>query len=156
MAGGQAWRDAARRPLRVWRGRARALRTDVVALALAVRDPRVPWYAKAVAVCVVAYALSPLDLIPDFIPVLGVLDDLVVVPLGIVLVRRLVPADILAAHRAAAASVPALPASRVGAAVVVALWGLALAAVAVVVLRHLGVTVAGVDIIIPREASAPS
>ena len=140
------------RPLRAWRDRARALRTDVVAIALAVRDPRVPWYAKAVAACVIAYALSPIDLIPDFIPVLGLFDDLVVVPLGIALVRRLLPADILAEHRAAAAAVPGLPASRRGAVVIVVLWGLALA-VAVVVLRRLGVAI---DIINPREGSAPS
>src|SRR6266852_5354025 len=82
-----------------WRDRVRALKRDVVAIALAVRDPRVPWYAKAVGVCVVAYALSPIDLIPDFVPVLGYLDDLVLVPLGLLLVLRLIPVDVLAEHR---------------------------------------------------------
>ena len=85
-----------------WKERARNLKRDVVAIALAVRDPRVPWYAKAVGACVIAYALSPIDLIPDFVPVLGYLDDLVLVPLGLLLVLRLIPADILAEHRVAA------------------------------------------------------
>jgi uncharacterized membrane protein YkvA (DUF1232 family) len=74
-----------------WRERARKLKQDVVAVALAMRDPRVPWYAKALGACVVAYALSPIDLIPDFIPVIGYLDDLVLVPLGLLLMLRLIP-----------------------------------------------------------------
>ncbi len=82
-----------------WRERARRLKRETYALYLAARDPRVPWYAKALAVCVVAYALSPIDLIPDFIPVLGYLDDLVLVPLGIALVLRLIPRDVLAECR---------------------------------------------------------
>src|SRR5215475_12477058 len=99
-----------------WQERVRALKRDVVAIALAVRDPRVPWYAKAVGMCVVAYALSPIDLIPDFIPVLGLLDDLVLVSLGLLLVVKLIPADILAEHRAAAAAAAERPVSRAGAA----------------------------------------
>jgi len=129
----------------------RVLRRDVVAVALATRDPRVPWYAKAVAVCVVGYALSPIDLIPDFIPVFGLLDDLVLVPLGIMLVVRIIPADILAEHRAAAASVTGLPASRAAAVAIVAVWVLTATAVTVLVLRGLGVT----SIIAPRGGSAP-
>jgi uncharacterized membrane protein YkvA (DUF1232 family) len=78
---------------RSWAGR---IKRDVVALWLAIRDPRVPWYAKAVAAVVAAYALSPIDLIPDFIPVLGYLDDLVIVPFGIVLAVKLVPAPVMA------------------------------------------------------------
>jgi len=77
-----------------WREWAGALRIDVHAVGLATRDARVPWYAKALALAVAAYALSPVDLVPDFIPVLGYLDDLVVLPLGIALVIRLVPADV--------------------------------------------------------------
>ena len=73
------------------RGWARDIKRDVHALYLSARDPRVPWYAKAVAVVVAAYALSPIDLIPDFIPVLGYLDDLILVPLGILLAVRLIP-----------------------------------------------------------------
>jgi uncharacterized membrane protein YkvA (DUF1232 family) len=71
-----------------WRGRAPALRRE---LYLACRDPRVPWYAKALAAGLVAYALSPIDLIPDFIPVLGYLDELLVIPLGVLVVRRWIP-----------------------------------------------------------------
>ena len=78
------------------------LRRDTVALSLAARDPRVPWYAKAVAAAVAAYALSPIDFIPDFIPVLGQLDDLILVPLGIWLVVKLIPASVMADLRARA------------------------------------------------------
>jgi uncharacterized membrane protein YkvA (DUF1232 family) len=74
-----------------WRARLESVKTDIRALAIAARDPRVPWYAKAVAGAVVAYALSPVDLIPDFIPVIGYLDDVVLVPLGIRLAIRLTP-----------------------------------------------------------------
>jgi uncharacterized membrane protein YkvA (DUF1232 family) len=113
-----------------WRERARKLKQDVVAVALAMRDPRVPWYAKALGACVVAYALSPIDLIPDFIPVIGYLDDLVLVPLGLVLMLRLIPAEVLAEHRVAAASLAERPVSYAGAAGVIVVWltSLALAA----------------------------
>jgi uncharacterized membrane protein YkvA (DUF1232 family) len=76
-----------------WRRRANELKADVWALYLAARDPRVPWYAKAMALLVTGYALSPIDLIPDFIPLLGQLDDLVLLPLGIALTLRLIPAS---------------------------------------------------------------
>src|SRR3712207_1871976 len=82
-----------------WRGWARRLKREAYALYLAYRDPRVPWYARVVAACVVAYAFSPLDLIPDPIPVLGYLDDLILVPLGVALAVRLVPATVLAECR---------------------------------------------------------
>ena len=108
-----------------WQEHVRNLKRDVVAIALALRDPRVPWYAKAVGACVVAYALSPIDLIPDFVPVLGYLDDLVLVPLGLTLVLRLIPADILAAHRIAAATIVERPVCRGGAVAVIAVWVLA-------------------------------
>src|ERR1700678_4108902 len=114
------------RPMTTWKERARALKQDVIAIALALRDPRVPWYAKAVGACVVAYALSPIDLIPDFIPVLGYLDDLVLVPIGIALMLRLVPPGILAEHRAAAANVGERRVRRAGAAAVIAIWAAAL------------------------------
>ena len=80
---------------------ARSLKRDTVALYLAARDPRVPWYAKVVAACVAAYALSPIDLIPDFIPVIGYLDDVILVPLGIALAIRLIPPALLEEHRRA-------------------------------------------------------
>lgn len=111
------------------RSRVRALEADTYALYLASRDPRVPWPAKAVAALTAAYALSPIDLIPDFIPVIGYLDDLVLVPLGIALAIRLVPPAILAEHRAEAALRFAQggPRSRLGAIFVVLMWVLAVA-----------------------------
>jgi uncharacterized membrane protein YkvA (DUF1232 family) len=104
--------------LRHW---AAALKRDVHALYLAARDPRVAWYAKALAACTAAYALSPIDLIPDFIPVLGYLDDLVIVPLGLWLALRLIPPHVIAEHRAAALS-GERPISRTAAAVIVLIW----------------------------------
>lgn len=112
--------------LREW---AREMKRDVTALYLAARDPRVPWYAKALALAVAAYALSPIDLIPDFIPVIGYLDDIIIVPLGIVLAVRLIPAEVLAEHRATAATLAERPVNRAAALVIVAIWiGLALVA----------------------------
>ena len=109
---------------------ARAIRRDVHALWLAGRDPRVPWYAKAFALAIAAYALSPIDLIPDFVPVLGYLDEVILLPPAILLAVKLVPPELMAEHRAAAARAEARPVSRAGAAMVVALW--VLAAVALV------------------------
>jgi hypothetical protein len=103
----------------------------------------VPWYAKAVGVCVVAYALSPIDLIPDFVPVLGLLDDLVLVPLGLLLVVRLIPADVLAEHRAAAAAVAERPVSRAGAAAIIAIWALAAALLAGLAAWTFGINIEG-------------
>ena len=100
------------RRLRQW---ARATKRDLLALYLAARDPRVPWYAKVVAACVAAYAFSPIDLIPDFVPVLGHLDDAVIVPLGILLALKLVPADVMADLRAEAERLDHLPVSRISA-----------------------------------------
>jgi uncharacterized membrane protein YkvA (DUF1232 family) len=109
-----------------FKGWSRTVKRDVHALYLASRDPRVPWYAKALAVAVAAYALSPIDLIPDFIPVLGYLDDLIVVPLGIALVVRLIPPDIMAEHRALASAAQDRPVSIPGAIIVVTIWIVAL------------------------------
>ena len=109
-----------RERLRAW---TRQIKRNVHALYLAAGDPRVPWYAKVAAIAVAAYALSPIDLIPDFIPVIGYLDDLVIVPLGILLAMKLVPADLLMEFRTMAASADG---ERVlgkwGAAVIVTLW----------------------------------
>ena len=115
--------------LRTW---ARHIKRDVHALYLAARDPRVPWHAKAAAIAVAAYALSPIDLIPDFIPVLGYLDDLLIVPLGVLLAVRLVPPGLMAEFRASAVRDRGERIlGNLGAAIVVLLWvaGLALAAV---------------------------
>ncbi|WP_230529855.1 YkvA family protein [Microvirga roseola] len=104
---------------------ARTIRADVIALYLAARHPLVPWYAKLVAGLVAAYALSPIDLIPDFIPVLGYLDDIILVPLGILLAVRLVPRDLMSELRAEAQRIAERPVSRTGALLILALWILA-------------------------------
>ena len=104
------------------RERARALKRDTLALYYAVRDPRTPLIAKVVAGLVVAYALSPIDLIPDFIPVLGYLDDVILVPLGILLSLKLIPADVLAAARIKADATLERPINRVAGVVIVAIW----------------------------------
>lgn len=101
---------------------AKGIKRDVVALWIAARDRRVPWYAKAVAGAVAAYALSPIDLIPDFIPILGYLDDLIVVPLGILLAVRLVPAPLMEEFRDQAASHLGKPKSYWGLAVIACIW----------------------------------
>ena len=107
-----------------WKIRARKLRTEVYALYLAYRDPRVPWWARIFAACVVAYAFSPIDLIPDPIPVLGYLDDLVLIPVGVIVARRLIPAQVLAEcrERATIEMHRGKPVSRVAAAVIVMVW----------------------------------
>lgn len=101
---------------------ARNLKRDSVALYLASRDPRVPWYAKALAVAIAAYALSPIDLIPDFIPVIGYLDDLILLPLGIWLAVSLIPDEVMAECRANASTVLQRPTSRAGMLAIIVLW----------------------------------
>jgi uncharacterized membrane protein YkvA (DUF1232 family) len=109
--------------LRSW---ARGIKRDVHALYLSARDPRVPWYAKAFALGIAAYALSPIDLIPDFIPVLGYLDEVILLPLAIIVAVKLIPPAVLAEHRATALETPLRP-SRGAAFVIIAIWiGLAL------------------------------
>jgi uncharacterized membrane protein YkvA (DUF1232 family) len=87
-----------------WKAKARRFKLEVHALYLASKDRRVPWHARALAAVIVAYAFSPIDLIPDPIPVLGYLDDLILIPLGIALVIRLIPAEVLQECRERAAS----------------------------------------------------
>lgn len=101
---------------------ARALKQQALLVYFAARDPRTPWLVKLLALSVAAYALSPIDLIPDFIPVLGYLDDLVLVPLGVWLVLRLIPAEVRDAARAQAAATASRPSSPVMAVVIVAIW----------------------------------
>jgi uncharacterized membrane protein YkvA (DUF1232 family) len=91
---------------------ARRLKRDVHAIYLAARSPRVPWHAKIIAIAVAGYALSPVDLIPDFIPVLGYVDDLIIVPLGIWLVLSLIPEEVMAEYRAIADKAETPPAAR--------------------------------------------
>jgi len=114
--------------LKRWAG---LVKRDCYALYLAARDPRVPWIAKALALIVAGYAFSPIDLIPDFIPVLGYLDDALILPLGILAVVRLIPPDVMAELRATAAARldASAPTSRLAALVIVLIWiaGLALA-----------------------------
>ncbi len=105
--------------LREW---ARLIQRDVHAVYLASRDPRTPWYAKTIAIAVAAYAVSPIDLIPDFIPIFGQLDDLVILPLGIWLVVRMIPAEVMAEHRRAATHEQAMPGSTAGTVTIVAIW----------------------------------
>jgi uncharacterized membrane protein YkvA (DUF1232 family) len=105
-----------------WREKVRLLKRETMALYFAIRDPRTPIGTKILAGVVVAYALSPFDLIPDFIPVLGYLDDLILVPIGIAICLRLIPANIMEAARARADSVSTRPKSYAAAAVIVLLW----------------------------------
>lgn len=113
--------------LKAW---ARTIKRDVHAIYLAARDSRVPWYAKALGIAVAAYALSPIDLIPDFIPVLGYADDLIIVPLGILLIVKLIPAPVLAEYRAVAANAAARPVSIAAAVAIGAIWVIAAALMA--------------------------
>lgn len=107
-----------------WKSRARQLKLEIYALYLAYKDPRVPLPARVFAACVVAYAFSPIDLIPDFIPVLGYLDDLILIPLGIMVARKLIPADVLAECRIEAQAVMkrGKPVNRVAAVIIVTIW----------------------------------
>lgn len=117
-----------------WRDRARTLRRETLTLYLAARDPRVPWLAKAIALITLAYAISPIDLIPDFIPVLGLLDDLLIVPAGLLLARRLIPDYIIEEHRHTAAQPSTFP-TRLAIAIVLTTWLLAALLVTIVTLR---------------------
>jgi uncharacterized membrane protein YkvA (DUF1232 family) len=119
--------------MEAWKQRARQLKAETFALYLAYRDPRTPWYARIFAAVVVGYAFSPVDLIPDFIPVLGYLDDLVLVPFGIWLARKMIPAGVMAESRARAQEALAngKPVNRAAAVVIVAIW-LLLAALGIV------------------------
>lgn len=112
--------------LKTW---AKRIKRDGVTLWFAGKNPRTPWHAKALGVFVVAYALSPIDLIPDFIPVLGFVDDVLLLPGLIWLTIKLLPADVLADCRSQAdewmASKGAKPTSKVGAALIILLWLLA-------------------------------
>lgn len=101
---------------------AQRIKNETVVLYFAARDPRTPWYAKALAGFVVAYALSPIDVIPDFIPVIGYLDDLLLVPLGLWMALKLIPPAVMDDSRLRAGEAPTLSESRTAAIVVVLIW----------------------------------
>jgi uncharacterized membrane protein YkvA (DUF1232 family) len=107
-----------------WKQKARQLKVEIFALYLAYRDPRVPWAARVFAGCVVGYALSPIDVIPDFIPVIGYLDDLVLIPLGIKVALAMIPKNVMAESREKAQEIVSqgLPVNKVAAAAVIATW----------------------------------
>ena len=121
-----------------WKQRARQLRIEVYALYLAYRDPRVPRYARIFAACVVGYAFSPIDLIPDFIPILGYVDDLILVPLGVMLAIKMIPAAIMIEYREKAKTIidQGKPVNRVAAVVIIAIW-LLLAALGIALIVRL-------------------
>ncbi len=126
-----------RRALAGWRQWARRLKRETYAVYLALRDPRLPWYARLVALLVAGYAFSPIDLIPDFIPVFGYLDDLVLVPLGAILAVKMIPVEVMTECRDRAAQIMAQgkPVNKAAAIVIVLIWvGLAVV-VGVVVYR---------------------
>lgn len=110
--------------LQRWKHGARGFKKETHALYLAARDPRTPWYAKLLAVCVVGYALSPIDLIPDFVPILGYVDDLVLVPLGIALVLKMIPAELMAECREKAQAVmtQSKPTNWFAATIIIFIW----------------------------------
>jgi uncharacterized membrane protein YkvA (DUF1232 family) len=117
---------------------ARTIKRDAHAVYLAARDfTHTPWYAKALAICVAGYALSPIDLIPDFVPVLGYLDDVVIVPLGILAVVKLVPPNVMAESRAAAALAAERPVGRTAAVVITVIWATSIALTAWLGYRYL-------------------
>ena len=110
-----------------WKEKAKQLRTEIHALYLASRDPRVPWYAKAIMVLTIAYAISPIDLIPDFIPVLGQIDDLIIVPAGISLAIKMIPKNVFDECRQKARNETIRTRTKwVVAAIIVSIWVLAI------------------------------
>ncbi len=127
------------RVVEAWKQRARQLKTETYAIYLAYKDPRVSWYARLFAACVVGYAFSPIDLVPDFVPVLGYLDDLVLVPLGIALALKMIPATVMTECRENAQELMAQgkPVNRTAAVIIVAIW-LLLAALAIALVMRVG------------------
>src|SRR5258708_31858727 len=120
---------------KIW---ARTLKRDVHAIYLAAQRPEVPWHAKIIAMAVAGYALSPIDLIPDFIPVLGYVDDLIIVPLGVWAAISLIPTNVLAEHRAIASEAAVRPVSKVAAVAIGATWILTAAVLAWAAIRWWG------------------
>jgi uncharacterized membrane protein YkvA (DUF1232 family) len=121
-----------------WKQSPGTVKRDAHALYLAARDPRVPWYAKALAIAVAAYAQSPIDLIPDFVPVLGFIDDLIIVAAGMALVIRLIPPEIMRQHRDIAIAAKDQPVSRAAGVMIVTMWIMAILLTIRIAMRYLG------------------
>ena len=119
--------------IETWKARAHQLKTEVYALYLAYKDPRTPWYARIFAAVVVGFAFSPIDLIPDPIPILGYLDDLVLIPLGVFLALKMIPSQVMVECRQQASEIIAQgkPVNKLAAAIIVLIW-IGLAALAVI------------------------
>jgi uncharacterized membrane protein YkvA (DUF1232 family) len=106
-----------------WKEKAKRLKTEVLALCLAIKDPRVPWYAKLLMALIVVYAISPIDLIPDFIPIIGQIDDLIIVPAGIALVIKMIPKSVVEEYRQKATAEPINTRTKwVVAAIIASIW----------------------------------
>lgn len=107
-----------------WKQRLKTAANEVYVISLAARDSRVPWYAKVLALCVAGYAFSPIDLIPDFIPIVGYLDDLLIVPLGVLLVVRIIPKPVLDEYRREVSNRQSeeMPQSWVAAVLIIIVW----------------------------------
>ena len=107
-----------------WKRRAKQLKIEIYAIYLAYKNPRVPWYARIFAACVVGYAFSPIDLIPDPIPILGYLDDLILIPLGVVLALKMIPKEVMAECRERSQEImrQGKPINRIAAIVIIAIW----------------------------------
>ena len=106
-----------------WKEKTEKLKTEVYVLYLALKDPRTPWYVKAFVAVILAYALSPVDLIPDFIPILGYLDDLVLIPAGIYLTLKMIPREVLDEHRRRAVTIPVIGKSGwIAASIIILIW----------------------------------
>ena len=125
--------------IEIWKQRAQELKLEVYAIYLAYKDPRVPLHARIFAACVVAYAFSPIDLIPDPIPILGYLDDLVLVPLGVTLAIKMIPPNVLSECRDQAKEVmkQGKPVNRIAAAIIIAIWLLLAGLVVIYVIRFI-------------------
>ncbi len=132
-------REGLERVSESWKQRAQQLKAETYALYLAYRDPRTPWYARLFAALVVGYAFSPIDLVPDFVPVLGYLDDLVLVPLGVLLALKMIPPAVWDESREKAREIVTAgrPVSRWAAVVIVTIWLLVAAMAILVVVKVL-------------------
>lgn len=126
--------------LKTWKRRARQFKTETYALYLAYKDPRVPWYARIFAACVVGYAFSPIDLIPDPIPILGYLDDLVLIPIGVALALKMIPPTVMTECRAQARVVmqEGRPTNWIAASIILTIWLLLAVLTVILVARGVG------------------